>query len=529
MKTLPLAPLAAATALVLSTPGAVRADDTVTILHTNDFHSRIEPISAYDGPCGSPEENAAGECFGGWARLVSAIDSARGRDPDALLVDGGDQFQGSLFYTQYKGKVAAEMMNALGYDAMTVGNHEFDDGPEVLRAFMDEVTFPVLMSNADVSAEPALAGKVKRSVVIEKGGERYGLIGLTTEDTDELSSPGKNVVFTDSAEAVQAEVDALSADGVERIIVLSHSGYATDLDVATRVKGIDVIVGGHTNTFLSNVDEGAAGPYPTMVGRTAVVQAYAYGKYLGELKVTFDGEGGVVTAEGEPIVIDGKVVEDADVLERIGELAEPLDAIRNRVVAESAGLIDGNRDVCRVRECSMGDLVADAMLDRVADQGISIAYMNSGGIRASIDEGEVTMGDVLTVLPFQNTLATFEIDGADLLVALENGVSEVEEVQGRFPQVAGLTFAFDVSRPVGERVSDVMVVKDGKPVPIDPAASYGVVTNNYVRGGGDGYDVFGEKARNVYDYGPNLEDVVAGYLAENGPYEPTTDGRIRAD
>ena len=525
MKTLSLV---AAIALALTAARAASADDTLTILHTNDFHSRIEPISQYDGPCGSPEENAAGECYGGWARLASAIETARERDPDALLVDGGDQFQGSLFYTRYKGEVAAEMMNALDYDAMVVGNHEFDDGPAVLRSFIEAIEFPVLMSNADVSDEPALADKIATRTVLEKGGERYGLIGLTTVDTVELASPGENVTFTDPAEAVQAEVDALASEGVDRVIVLSHSGHRVDQSVSSKVDGIDVIVGGHSNTLLSNSDEDADGPYPTMVGDTAIVQAYAYGKYLGELSVTFDEEGVVTKAEGDAILVDGQVAESAAVVARVAELAEPLEEIRSEVVAESAGVIEGDRAVCRVQECAMGNLVAEAMLDRVRDQGIAIALMNSGGIRASIDEGEITMGEVLTVLPFQNTLATFEIGGADLLAALENGVSQVAEVQGRFPQVAGMSYAFDLSKAVGERVSDVMIVQDGEAVPLDPEARYGVVTNNYVRGGGDGYDVFAEKAENVYDYGPNLESVVVDYLAAQGPYEAITDGRIVA-
>ena len=122
-------------------------------------------------------------------------------------MDGGDQFQGTLFYTYYKGAMAAEFMNKMGYDGMTVGNHEFDDGPEVLRGFMDAVEFPVLMSNADVSGEPQLAGVLKKSTVIERGGEKLGLIGLTPQDTDELASPGDNIIFTDPSDAVQGEVE----------------------------------------------------------------------------------------------------------------------------------------------------------------------------------------------------------------------------------------------------------------------------------------------------------------------------------
>lgn len=505
-------------ALALSA-GAAQADYTLTILHTNDFHARFEPISAYDSGC-SQEDNAAGECFGGTARLVTAIADARARSNNSILVDGGDQFQGTLFYTYYKGAMAAEFMNKLGYDAMTVGNHEFDDGPEVLRGFMDAVEFPVLMSNADVSGEPLLADVLMKSTVIEQGGEKIGLIGLTPQDTDELASPGDNIVFTDPSDAVQGEVDKLTEQGVNKIIVLSHSGYALDQQVAANTTGVDVIVGGHTNTLLGDMD-GAAGAYPTMVGDTAIVSAYAYGKFLGELNVTFDDDGVITEAVGAPIIMDGGVAEDSETVERISELAMPLDEIRNKVVAETAEAIEGNRDVCRAMECSGGNLIADAMLDRVADQGIQIAIANSGGIRASIDAGEVTMGEVLTVLPFQNTLSTFQVSGETVIAALENGVSQIEEGAGRFPQVAGITFTVDPAAEAGSRVSEVMVGGE----PIDPAATYGLVSNNYVRNGGDGYAMF-KDAENAYDFGPDLADVTAEYLAENGPYQPYTDGRI---
>jgi 5'-nucleotidase len=509
------------------TAGVAAAEYQLTILHTNDFHSRFEPISKYDSGC-REGDNAEGKCFGGSARLVTALAEARARSNNSILVDGGDQFQGSLYYTYYKGKVAAEMMNKLGYDGMTVGNHEFDDGPEVLRGFMDSVEFPVLMSNADVSAEPALADVLKKSIVIERGGEKIGLIGLTPEDTPDLASPGKNITFTNPVDAVQGEVDKLTAEGVNKIIVLSHSGYAVDQKVAANTTGVDVIVGGHSNTYLSNVSDKAAGPYPTMVNDVAIVQAYAYGKFLGELNVTFDDEGNVIEAKGEPLIMDGNVAEDAETVARIAELAKPLDEIRTKVVAEASAAVEGDRSICRVQECEMGNLVADAMLDRVKDQGVSIAIANSGGIRASLEPGEVTMGEVLTILPFQNTLSTFEISGEGVVAALENGVSQVEEVKGRFPQVAGLKFTWDPSVAPNEgRVQEVMVAEGDGYVAIDPAKTYVVVTNNYVRNGGDGYKMFAGDDKNAYDFGPDLADVLAEYLAEQGPYTPYTDGRIR--
>ena len=515
----------AAVVLVLMV-GAAAAEYRLTILHTNDFHARFEPINKYDSGC-STDDNAEGKCFGGSARLVTAVDEARARAENSILVDGGDQFQGSLFYTYYKGRVAAEMMNKMGYDAMTVGNHEFDDGPEVLRGFMDTVDFPVLMSNADVSAEPLLADVLMKSTVIEKGGERIGLIGLTPENTDELASPGPNISFSDPVAAVQREADRLIADDVNKIIVLSHSGYSEDIRVAESTSGVDVIVGGHTNTYLSNHSDRAVGPYPTVVNGVAIVHAYAYGKFLGELNVTFDDAGNVVEATGEPLIMDAAVVEDHGTVERITELAAPLEEIRQMVVASAADAIEGARGLCRSGECPMGNLVADAMLDSVRSLGVQIAIQNGGGLRASIDAGEVTMGEVLTVLPFQNTVATFEATGKDIIDALENGVSQVEDGAGRFPQVAGLKFVWDPSVASNEgRIIEVLVdVGDGY-APIDAAGIYKVVTNNYVRNGGDGYAMFSGEGRNAYDYGPDLADVTVAYLAANAPYVPYTDGRI---
>jgi len=342
-----------------------------------------------------------------------------------------------------------------------------------------------------------------------------------------LASPGDNITFSEPVAAVQGEVDKLTAMGVNKIIVLSHSGYGIDQLVAAGTTGVDVIVGGHSNTLLSNTNERAKGAYPTMVGDTAIVQAYAYGKFLGELNVTFDDAGNIKSATGEPIVIDSAVPEDAATKSRIAELAGPLQEIRDRVVASSATEVRGEREVCRVEECEMGNLIADAMLARVKDQGVQIAIQNSGGIRASFDAGEVTMGEVLSVLPFQNTLSTFEVTGQTMIDALENGVSQVEEVKGRFPQVAGLKFTWDSSVAAGEgRIIEVMGEGPSGFEPIDPAATYGVVSNNYVRGGGDGYKMF-RSAANAYDFGPDLADVVAEYLADkSGGYSQYLDARI---
>jgi 5'-nucleotidase len=198
------------------------------------------------------------------------------------------------------------------------------------------------------------------------------------------------------------------------------------------------------------------------------------------------------------------------------------------VIGTASAPIEGSREVCRVMECSMGNLVADAMLDRVKDQGIQIAIQNGGGLRASIDAGEITMGEALTVLPFSNTLATFQLKGADIVASLENGLSQIEEGGGRFPQVAGLKYTFDETKPAGQRlVGDVQVQEGDAWVPLDPEKVYGVVTNNFMRTGGDGYALFASNGMEAYDFGPPLERVLADFIAEQGgDYTPYVDGRI---
>lgn len=513
--------------------GPALAEFNLNIIHINDLHSRIESINKYDSTC-SAEDETEGKCFGGVARVATKInelrDAVNSTGGHVLVLDAGDQFQGSLFYTTYKGDAAAEFMNKIGFDAMAVGNHEFDDGPEALSKFLDTVNVPVISGNTDVSGDNMLAGRIPGHVVLDVGGEKIGIVSVLATDTDETSSPGPSVKFKDEIEYLKKAVADLEADDVNKIIALTHVGLNRDKEIAAAVPGLDAVVGGHSHTLLSNTVEGAQ-PYPTMVkgpdGKDVpVVQAYAYSKYVGDLALTFDDDGNVISAGGDTIVLDSSVEPDAEILARVKELGGPIEELKGKVVAQSDDLIVGDRAVCRAEECSMGNLVADAMLDRVKSQGIQIAFQNGGGLRASIDKGEVTMGEVLTVLPFQNTLSTFQIKGQGLIDALENGVSQVEDGAGRFPQVAGMKFTWDPAAEPGKRIVSVMVEGDGGFEPIDPSKVYGVVSNNYVRNGGDGYKMFKTDAINAYDYGPGLEIVVADYLAANAPYKPFVSDRI---
>lgn len=523
--------LLTASVLALSSSAAF-ADYQLNILHINDFHSRIESINKFDSTC-SAEEEGKNECFGGAARLKTAIDQRRAAlaGQNVLTLNAGDNFQGSLFYSTYKGTAELEMVNAIKFDAMTLGNHEFDDGEKALAPFMDKVAFPVTAANVEISDASTIKKKPEPSVVLEIGGQKIGIIGVVTTETPELASPGPNVKFTDDVAAITKEAAKLKAEGVNKIIALTHVGYTRDLSAIAKIPDVDVVVGGHSHTLLSNTDPKAEGPYPTMVDnpggyKVPVVTAASYSKYLGDVVITFDDNGVVKEAKGDPILIDSSFTPDPQIAARITELAKPIEDLRKKVIGSSEGPIEGDRKVCRVEECSMGNLVADAMLDRGKSQGMQIAIQNGGGLRASIDAGDVTQGEVVTVLPFQNTLATFQLTGADIRAALENGLGKIEEGAGRFPQVAGMKYSFDKTKPPGSRVVSVEV-KDGDAfVALDDAKTYGVVTNNYMRAGGDGYSIFATAGKNAYDFGPDLADVTADYVAAHSPYKPYTDGRV---
>lgn len=520
------------TAMLAAMGTASAADTTLHILHFNDFHSRVQPINRYDSTCGA-EDDAAGECFGGVARMETAIEQIRAEvgAENVALVAAGDLFQGSLMYSTFNGDIEAEMMTAIGLDVLALGNHEFDDGPENLARFIDQIEFPVISGNLDLSQSDLLRDRVGDSYVMEISGVQVGFVSSLTVDTIEIASPGPNVIFQDEIDAMQHDVDEMLAAGINVIIAITHVGSGLDDMFAEQVTGLDAVIGGHSNTYYSANDPDRDHAYPNFVSNpdgdlVPVVSAYAYSKYLGHLELTVDDDGNVVYAGGNTILLDASFAPDEALSARIAELAGPIEEAMSVVVAETSAAIDGDRSNCRARECEMGVLVATAMLDRVRAQGIDVAIQNGGGLRASIDPGEITMGEVLTVLPFQNTLATFQLTGADIIAALENGVSRVEDGAGRFPQVAGMRFTWDPAADPGSRIVSVEIETADGFVPIDPDATYGVVTNNYMRGGGDGYSIFAVSGMNAYDFGPGLELVVADYLAENIPYTPHLEDRI---
>ena len=508
--------------------GVVGAQDdsfSLTIMHTNDVHGHHEPQRNGDG---------------GAARQATVVNQIRGDVDNHLLVDGGDRFTGTLFHVQYRGQDSVQIMNAIGYDAMALGNHEFDDGSEVLANFVKGLNFPALSANTDFSEDPLLAGLVEPSVILEVGGEQIGVIGLTTPETDILAKPSEFLVFDyDLINVTQQEVDKLTAEGVNKIVLVTHIGYGADVEVAQNVSGVDVVVGGHTNTFLSNTYSGARGEYPTVLESASgepvlVVQASTKTVYLGRLDVEFDADGLLTDWDGDAILLSRYISPDPEISDLIAGLAEPIAELRAKPVGEAAMALTGtNPRLCRIGECLLGNVISDALLE---ETGVDIALQNGGGIRADIDEGVVSLGDVLTMLPFGNLISTFELSGADVLAVLENSVNRIQldennnpsldGASGRFMQVAGLRYTFDATQDVGSRVVSVDVMQGGEYVALDAEAVYSVATNDFIRAGGDGYAMLAENAINPYDQGRPLDQVVADYIAANSPISAMLEGRI---
>jgi 5'-nucleotidase len=243
------------------------------------------------------------------------------------------------------------------------------------------------------------------------------------------------------------------------------------------------------------------------------------------LDLDFDAAGNVVAASGNTILIPQSVAPHAAIQATIDRLDGPLAQVRETRVGQ--GAIDYTLDGCRARECALGNLVAEAMLAATRSQGTQIALQNGGGLRAGIAAGEIRLGAVLTTLPFQNSVATLKLKGRDFVAALENGVSQVAQGSGRFPQVAGVRYAWDAARPVGSRVLSVELRRaDGSFGPFDPDAIYAIATNDFMRRGGDGYAVLRDRAIDPYDFGPGLDDALASYVRANSPVRVPTDGRI---
>ncbi|MCM3260929.1 5'-nucleotidase C-terminal domain-containing protein [Paenibacillus lautus] len=504
----------------------------LTILHTNDTHANLDTVSSPDNI----------------ARRVTAIKEAKANAVNPLLVDAGDVFSGTLYFNQYLGLADLEFMNLVQYDAMTFGNHEFDKGSEVLNDFIEHAEFPFVSSNVNFSADALLTQKFKHEVtrdakdatiypaiIMEVDGEQVGLIGLTTEDTANIASPG-DVTFENSVQKAKDTVATLRNEGINKIVVLSHLGYDVDVNLAKEVEGIDIIVGGHSHTKLDQAVVDRSDSEPKLI-----VQTGEKGQFLGQLEVVFDDEGVLQEWNSSLISVDEKdsneqyvIQPDPEALQILNIKYKPgVEELKQTEVGTTEVKLNGVRADVRTKETNLGNLIADGMLDAAQAAGTNavIALQNGGGIRESIEAGKITMGDVMTVLPFNNDLVTITLTGAEIKEAMENGVSKTPAQDGRFPHIAGMRFYYDSTKPVGSRVLRIEVKGKNGYEPIDMNKSYEVATNAFTAKGGDFYASL-EKAylegRVNLLYKPDYE-VFSNYVKKVGTITAKTsavEGRI---
>ncbi len=477
------------------------------ILHVNDFHGFAE---AYQ-PLGSQELLGGAACLGGMIKTLR-------REKPTLLLAAGDMLQGSNWANMFQGKSVIELMNAMRFDAMVLGNHEFDFGQEALKKIISETAFPVLGANVEGMQH------LKPFVILERGGVRVAVIGIVIEETPVSTHP-RNVVglrFLPVAETVAKYVRELRMRA-DIILVLSHIGYGADRWLAERVKGIDVIVGGHTHTKVST---------PVRIGSTLIVQAWEHGKALGVLDLKIK-DGKIVWYEGhleEVKPLPGK--EDPQILAIVEKYGQKVDAVLGTRIGKTEVDLDGEN--VRRQETNFGNFVADILLKASKADGVII---NGGAIRTSIKKGEIRVRDVYSALPFSNYIVAIRLTGRQIAEALEHGVADKEG--GGFPQVAGLSFKYSPSGAKGARIREILIAGQ----PADPGKEYAIATNDFLAVGGDGYKAFADAVKSsgtfsvvggtlqgdkvaYADTSRWIRDMVVEYICEKRRIAPRQEGRI---
>lgn len=437
----------------------------------------------------------------------------------------GDEFQGTLFYSYYKGEKIAETINQLGFDAMTLGNHEFDGGDDELAEFLANLTFPIVSANIQ-SKNEILNKTIKPYHIFEEKG--LALIGVTTEDTPSISKPSDDTTFSDAVEAVQAAIDEIkSTTNITRIAAITHIGYDKDKELAEATTGLQLIMGGHSHTLLGDMED-AEGTYPTIAKNkdgeeVFIVTAYRWGEYVGYIDVTYDPEGKILAYNGAPIHMTNTTAQDEDLQEQIEAWRGPFEEFANEVLGVSNVELDQTK--CQDEECLLGDFMADAMLDyrKANNEDVDFALINAGGIRATIDKGDITRGEVLTSFPFGNSIVELTLKGEELWNVLEGIVSEKnvengEEVTSFFQVSTGIKVQYNPKNANGTKLVSVKV--DDEELKND--AEYTFVTLDFLAGGGDN---FFQPTTDFVSL-DTQDEVLVQYIKKKSPVDIKVEGRI---
>lgn len=564
--------------------GNVASTDTAAaslrILHINDHHSHLQANSATLTLAGA----ATGVKTGGFPNVVAKINELSAGNSNVLKLHAGDAITGDLYFSLFKGQADADQMNQVCFDAFTLGNHEFDEGDAGLKKFLDflkggSCKTDVLSANVapTVGTSPlaltSATDYIKPYTIKEVNGQKYGIIGITIAGkTKNSSSPDPTTTFADETTTAQKYIDELAGKGVNRIILLTHQGYSNDLTMATKLKGVDVIVGGDSHTLLGDGFKayGLAplGPYPTKATdnsgkQVCVAQASQYSDIVGELNVSFDAQGNITGCAGTPHLLlansftrknaSGATVELTGA-DRDAVLKAVVDAPELSVVTPDskaqASLDSYSQQVDSMKQTVIGAAAETLCLERIPNQGQSktagckaatqshgsdisnivakgflemsltsdICIQNGGGVRIDVPAGPSTIGTAYVLLPFANTLTEISMTGQEIINALEDGVDfalNPSGSTGAYPYAAGLRWNADLSKPKGSRISAVEVnprVK-GSWTAIDATRTYKVVTNNFMARGSDGYTTLGNipdsrKLDTYLDYAQSFMDYV---------------------
>ena len=493
---LPMGAFAADDGAVTTT--AADTGKVITIFHTNDVHSRT----------------------GNYPLIAALMAAARAEDPNTLLFDAGDTLHGQTIATLEKGESIVKILNAVGYDAMTPGNHDFNYGYERLVELSKSMKFPLLSANVYNGADTLFAPYE----IFEKDGIKIAVIGVSTPETTYKTHPDnvKGLDFKDPVASVTATVAKVRAD-VDAVILLAHIGIdkesqvkATDLGY---IPGVDLIIDGHSHSVLPDyLIEGYTGAPITSTGE--------YGANLGGVALLFDDSGKLVYIDR--ILIDlskinstdpegeGYLAPSAEVAAIIKGVEDAQKPLLEKVVGHTDVELLGAREQVRGGLTNLGALVTAAML---AESGAQIALTNGGGIRAPIPAGDITMGQIVTVLPFGNYIVTKELKGSDVIAFMEYGLRMHPELNAGYPHFAGMDVVYNPAAEPGSRVVSITVGG----APINPNGTYVVATNDFMAAGGDGYTMFG--AYPIANEFAALDEAVINYL-QSGKAIPDVGTRL---
>ena len=510
-KRLSLVTIAALLLVVLTGCGLFDSKPTaeIVILHTNDTHGRVVGDDEY---------------IIGIDRIAAIHRSM----PNSILVDAGDALHGLPLATINAGWDIVNLMHHAGYDAMVIGNHEFNYGQQRLLDLQDFARFPFLASNVLMNGSHFLDD----TEIIEIDGVKIGLFGVITEATTHSAMPDfvRGLDFTDPVETARIKTEYLRGQGVHVVVALCHLGDTPhsgtlSTELASQVPEIDVIIDGHSHTEL---------PSGLLENGVLIAQTGDHGSNLGKVTISIE-KGEIISKTATLISLEeaSKTEPDEATSNMLASIMQKIDLILSVAVGESSVLMSSERSPgIRTQEMPLGSLVADAY--RFASDA-EIAIANGGDIRADLPSGVITMGDVISVLPFGNTLMVKDITPAVLFEVLENGVSGIvvnddftidyeQSPQGRFPQISGFSFTYDPSAPVGNRVQSV-TLDDGRELsPDDNTTTISLASSNYLMTGGDEYTML-EDIPVSRELG-SADEALAEYIRKHTPVNTPSEGRI---